>query len=215
MSPGIMTGVGGASLDWDRRRRVTPAQTASQEAWPEAESLGWNIPLGESRGGTPTGERAAISARRAPQGAAVGLRICRRSASLLLLMKGRKAKRIAKWRVANKEFSIRQSPFAIRDQQKLRRKCVARTLPFSAPARSAGEGASDSTLRCRCRNFCSQEIRSRRECLRIALPPAPPPPPASRCARWRVVPLARSAVEERTRYSSPTSSRRRRSSAAA
>jgi len=29
MSPGIMTGVGGASLDWDRRRRVTPVQTAS------------------------------------------------------------------------------------------------------------------------------------------------------------------------------------------
>ena len=24
-SPGIMTGAGGASLDWDRRRRVTPA----------------------------------------------------------------------------------------------------------------------------------------------------------------------------------------------
>jgi hypothetical protein len=23
------------SLDWDRRRRATPAQTASQEAWPE------------------------------------------------------------------------------------------------------------------------------------------------------------------------------------
>src|SRR5580692_7949663 len=37
MSPGIMTGVGGASLDWDRRRRVTPVQTASQEAWPEAD----------------------------------------------------------------------------------------------------------------------------------------------------------------------------------
>ena len=32
MSPGIMTGVGGASLDWDRRWRVTPVQTASQEA---------------------------------------------------------------------------------------------------------------------------------------------------------------------------------------
>ena len=28
-SPGIMTGAGGASLDWDRRRRVTPVQTAS------------------------------------------------------------------------------------------------------------------------------------------------------------------------------------------
>jgi hypothetical protein len=40
MSPGIMTGVGGASLDWDRRRRVTPVQTASQEAWPEVEPLG-------------------------------------------------------------------------------------------------------------------------------------------------------------------------------
>ncbi len=39
-SPGIMTGAGGASLDWDRRRRVTPVQTASQEAWPEAEPLG-------------------------------------------------------------------------------------------------------------------------------------------------------------------------------
>jgi hypothetical protein len=45
MSPGIMTGVGGASLDWDRRRRVTPVQTASQEAWPEAEPLGWNNSL--------------------------------------------------------------------------------------------------------------------------------------------------------------------------
>src|SRR5580704_9518976 len=38
--PGMMTGMGGASLDWDRRRRVTPVQTASQEAWPEAEPSG-------------------------------------------------------------------------------------------------------------------------------------------------------------------------------
>ena len=45
MSPGIMTGVGGASLDWVRRRRVTPVQTTSQEAWPEAEPLGWNNSL--------------------------------------------------------------------------------------------------------------------------------------------------------------------------
>ena len=28
---------GRCSLDWDRRRRVTPVQTASQEAWPEAD----------------------------------------------------------------------------------------------------------------------------------------------------------------------------------
>src|SRR6202140_732884 len=44
-SPGMMTGMGGASLDWDRRRRGTPAQTKSQEAWPEAEPLGWNNSL--------------------------------------------------------------------------------------------------------------------------------------------------------------------------
>jgi hypothetical protein len=44
-SPGTKTGAGGASLDWDRRRRVTPVQTASQEAWPEAEPLGWNNSL--------------------------------------------------------------------------------------------------------------------------------------------------------------------------
>ena len=43
--PGNMTGMGGASLDWDRRRRVTPVQTKSQEAWPEAEPLGWNNSL--------------------------------------------------------------------------------------------------------------------------------------------------------------------------
>ena len=28
---------GRCSLDWDRRRRVTPVQTKSQEAWPEAD----------------------------------------------------------------------------------------------------------------------------------------------------------------------------------
>src|ERR1700675_486201 len=37
MSPGSMTRVGGASLGWDRRMRVTPVQTTSQEAWPEAD----------------------------------------------------------------------------------------------------------------------------------------------------------------------------------
>ena len=42
--PGKTTGVGGASLDWDRRRRVTPVQTTSQEAWPEAEPLGRILP---------------------------------------------------------------------------------------------------------------------------------------------------------------------------
>ena len=49
-------------LDWDRRRRVTPARTGSQEAWPGAESGGEGPD--KSRGGTPTGERAPLSARR-------------------------------------------------------------------------------------------------------------------------------------------------------
>jgi hypothetical protein len=65
MSPGTMTGVGGASLGWDRRRRVTPAQTASQETWPEAEPKAMTSPFGESRGGTPTGERIRKGASRA------------------------------------------------------------------------------------------------------------------------------------------------------
>src|SRR5579864_3141880 len=57
-SPGTMTGAGGASLDWDRRRRVTPVQTASQEAWPEADLGDGIIPRDESRGGTPSSVRA-------------------------------------------------------------------------------------------------------------------------------------------------------------
>jgi hypothetical protein len=80
MSSGIMTGAGGASLDWDRRWRVTPVQTTSQEAWPEAESLGWNTPLGENRGGTPSDERAPKE--RAPhRKVRRKARVCRRSAS--------------------------------------------------------------------------------------------------------------------------------------
>ena len=64
MSPGITTGVGGASLDWDRRRRVTPDQTASQEAWPEAD-LGDEILL-ETRAAVERRQACALrkSARR-------------------------------------------------------------------------------------------------------------------------------------------------------
>src|SRR5246127_2775763 len=63
-SPGIMTGAGGASLDWDRRRRVTPVQTASQEAWPEAD-LGDEI-LSEMRAVVERRQACALrkSARR-------------------------------------------------------------------------------------------------------------------------------------------------------
>jgi hypothetical protein len=44
------------SLDWDRKGRVTPVWTKSQEAWPGAES-GCQSP-GERRSGAPEGERA-------------------------------------------------------------------------------------------------------------------------------------------------------------
>jgi hypothetical protein len=47
------------SLDWDRKGRVTPAWTASQEAWPGAEP-GGDSP-GESRSGAPEGERASVN----------------------------------------------------------------------------------------------------------------------------------------------------------
>ena len=79
-------------LDWDRRGRVTPAGTESQEAWPGAEP-GCESP-GESRGEAPEGERAPDWRASAPGhrqaatfvGAARTLVGCafRRSASLFL-----------------------------------------------------------------------------------------------------------------------------------
>jgi hypothetical protein len=79
-------------LDWDRRGRVTPAGTESQEAWPGAEP-GCKSP-GESRGEAPEGERAPYWRASAPghrqavtfAGAARKLVGCafRRSASLFL-----------------------------------------------------------------------------------------------------------------------------------
>src|SRR6202451_2917738 len=70
-SPGIMTGAGGASLDWDRRRRVTPVQTASQEAWPEAEPLGWNNSLRREPRWNADKRARSKRARAASQDAAV------------------------------------------------------------------------------------------------------------------------------------------------
>ena len=61
--PGTMTGMGGASLDWDTRRRVTPVQTASQEAWPEAD-LGDEI-LSEMRAAVERRQACALRRARA------------------------------------------------------------------------------------------------------------------------------------------------------
>ena len=70
-SPGIMTGMGGASLDWDRRRRVTPVQTASQEAWPEAEPWGRILPTGREPRWNADKRARSKRARAASQDAAV------------------------------------------------------------------------------------------------------------------------------------------------
>jgi hypothetical protein len=79
---------GRCSLDWDRRRRVTPVQTASQEAWPEADLGDGIIPRDESRGGTPSSVRAPKG--RAPHRKMRRLLpgVCRRSASFIYLFLG-------------------------------------------------------------------------------------------------------------------------------
>src|ERR1700722_13307806 len=67
-SPALRPVRGVLPLDWDRRRRVTPGETTSQEAWPEAEPLGptslWQEPWWDA-------ERRARSALRAPHPARV------------------------------------------------------------------------------------------------------------------------------------------------
>jgi hypothetical protein len=51
------------SLDWDRWRRVTPAEATSQEAWPGVEPANLRV-TGESRGEAPEGERPPQRTRR-------------------------------------------------------------------------------------------------------------------------------------------------------
>ncbi len=70
-SPALRPVRGVLPLDWDRRHRVTPGETTSQEAWPEAEPWGptslWQEPWWDA-------ERRARGDPRAPhpQGAEVG-----------------------------------------------------------------------------------------------------------------------------------------------
>src|SRR5580658_9414185 len=63
-SPALRPVRGVLPLDWDRRHQLTPGETTSQEAWPEAEPLGptslWRVPGWDA-------ERRARSALRAPQ----------------------------------------------------------------------------------------------------------------------------------------------------
>ena len=81
---GTMTGARGASLDVPHGLAENPPRSAcvsrslaQVEPWDEI------LPMAESRGGTPRGERAALCARRTPLGCGGWLRVSRRSASLL------------------------------------------------------------------------------------------------------------------------------------
>ena len=64
-SAGIMTGLRGASLDWDSGRRLTPAGRKSQETRP---GLSHGIDLrGKRRGGAPLGVRTPMGALPRPK----------------------------------------------------------------------------------------------------------------------------------------------------
>ena len=70
-SAGTMTGARGARCNRGRRRRETPARLGACSAKPGPEPhLGMRESQGESRRGTPTGERALRRVRAAPYGAA-------------------------------------------------------------------------------------------------------------------------------------------------
>ena len=115
MSAGTTTGARGASLDWDRPARVTPAErrevsaprlgralrtkrsAKSQETWPDAEPWGGALPLARTvverrEASAPAGalpRPLTLSRKRARargNGAEDGLRVSRRSASFHLRM---------------------------------------------------------------------------------------------------------------------------------
>ena len=67
-------------LGWDRKARVTPVRTASQETWPGAEPRGQS--LGKRRGGAPKASALRSARCRAPQSTAMVGAPFRRSASL-------------------------------------------------------------------------------------------------------------------------------------
>ncbi len=175
------------SLDWDRQARVTPAcAPASQEAWPGAERKG-REPPGESRGGTPTGERVPLDARRT-RGADGGSRVCRRSASLFF--------------VARMERSvIRGQRFKLLDRSRIALRFIRATVFHKTRARIAPRERSAlirPRTQCGGGGPCEARWRGRAE-LRIfsdgrassvAAPLPPPcgraPPPQSRALRGRM-----------------------------
>ncbi len=76
MSAGIMTGMRGARCNRGRRRRETPASQGVCSAKPGPKShLGMRESRGQSRGGTPEGERTLQGARRNASCGGYGLRL--------------------------------------------------------------------------------------------------------------------------------------------
>src|SRR5271168_2348169 len=70
---GTMTGVRGASLEVPHRLAGNPPRLAGvSRSLAQVEPWDEILPVAESRGGTPRGERAALCARRTRKGAEVG-----------------------------------------------------------------------------------------------------------------------------------------------
>ena len=117
------------------------ALAASQEAWPGAERKG-REPPGKSRGGTPTGERVPLDARRIRLMRTGTPCVCRRSASLYFVARmERSVIRGSAFKLRTLDPGLRFAPSGLRRLHKTRARIAPRERRrLSAPARSAGEG---------------------------------------------------------------------------
>src|SRR5580700_6459726 len=124
-SPGTMTGMGGAPWTGTGEGGERPCRPRPRKPGLELSLWDGIIPLGESRGGTPTGVRAPLSARRA-QARRLDLRLS--AFCLPSLMREEKSK----WRVVDSEevCRVRASPLI-----KLRRgsRCESEIACFTSP----------------------------------------------------------------------------------
>ncbi len=168
------------SLDWDRRRRVTPARATSQEAWPGVEPAG-RKPLA----------RAAVERRkaRAPEASASG-NIHRRGARRIRSMRLRG---LGAFRRSASLLFLREDlgrAFLQREGKARMHRRIARTGSLYPPPRSGGGGPREAWWR----GLLSQSFVAVAEEIRtstcnnescVALRPAPPPP------RKSAVPLPR------------------------
>ena len=96
------------------------ALAASQEAWPGAERKG-REPPGKSRGGTPTGERVPLDARRIRLMRTGSPCVCRRSASLFFVARMERSVIRGRSTSLNADPGLRSAPSGLRRLIKLGR----------------------------------------------------------------------------------------------